>query len=212
MITVKTFIFDFNGTVLDDIDHSLDCINTLLTKYHIREPLSLDEYRHIFTFPVIDYYRKAGFDFDVYSFEEIGREWIDLYYSHKEKTRLMDGYRDILRTLSFKDCRTVLISASQEDNLLQQCRELNIVDYFDAIRGIDNIYAGSKEAITKEYISGTDPEDCLFIGDTLHDLQVARAVGCRCCLIAKGHQAEDVLKKEHDYVVRDIREVKELCV
>ena len=131
---------------------------------------------------------------------------------HKEKTRLMDGYREILRTLSFKDCRTVLISASQEDNLLQQCRELNIVDYFDAIRGIDNIYAGSKEAITKEYISGTDPEDCLFIGDTLHDLQVARAVGCRCCLIAKGHQAEDVLKKEHDYVVRDIREVKELCV
>ncbi|MCR5299274.1 MAG: HAD family hydrolase, partial [Erysipelotrichaceae bacterium] len=69
MITVKTFIFDFNGTVLDDIDHSLDCINTLLTKYRIREPLSLDEYRHIFTFPVIDYYRKAGFDFDVYSFE-----------------------------------------------------------------------------------------------------------------------------------------------
>ena len=212
MFTVKTFIFDFNGTTLDDVDHSLNCINTLLLKYHIREPLSLYEYKHIFTFPVIDYYRKAGFDFNKYSFEEIGREWVDLYYSHKEETRLMDGFEDVLHGLSGKECRTALISASQQDNLLQQCREFGIENLFDEIRGIDNIYAGSKEAITKEYLAGTDPADCLFIGDTLHDLHVARSVGCRCCLVAKGHQAEDILRKEHDYVVNDIREVKELCV
>ena len=149
---------------------------------------------------------------DVKFLEEIGREWVDLYYSHKEETRLMDGFEDVLHGLSGKECRTALISASQQDNLLQQCREFGIENLFDEIRGIDNIYAGSKEAITKEYLAGTDPADCLFIGDTLHDLHVARSVGCRCCLVAKGHQAEDILRKEHDYVVNDIREVKELCV
>ena len=125
----------------------------------------------------------------------------------------MDGYDPILRELHARpDCRTVLISASQQDNLRQHCDELGITGYFDEIRGIDNIYAGSKELIAKEFIEENGSDDCLFIGDTLHDLQVANAVGCRCVLIAKGHQAEDVLKKMHPLVYKDIREVKEVCV
>ncbi len=47
-----------------------------------------------------------------------------------------------------------------------------------------------------------------MIGDTLHDLETAKAMGVECILVANGHQAKDVLLKEYDKVVDDIREVK----
>ena len=53
---------------------------------------------------------------------------------------------------------------------------------------------------------------CMFIGDSLHDLESAKAMGIKnCVLVARGHQAKDILVKEYDNVVDDIREVK-LCV
>ena len=47
-----------------------------------------------------------------------------------------------------------------------------------------------------------------MLGDSLHDLDVANAMGVRCILVANGHQAKDILVKNWDNVVDDIREVK----
>ena len=65
---MKTIVFDFNGTILDDVDLSLKCLNGIVKKYGVRDALNLDEYREVFDFPVIDYYRNVGFDFSKASF------------------------------------------------------------------------------------------------------------------------------------------------
>ena len=56
----KYLIFDFNGTICDDVALSLKIINKLLFKYKIRSELTLNEYKRIFTFPVSEYYLKLG--------------------------------------------------------------------------------------------------------------------------------------------------------
>jgi len=48
----------------------------------------------------------------------------------------------------------------------------------------------------------------MMIGDSLHDLDTARAMGIDCVLVAKGHQAKDVLLENYDKIVDDIREVE----
>ena len=55
-------VWDWNGTLLDDLWLCLDAINSVLDSRGMNR---VDEisYRKIFTFPVIDYYEQLGFNF-----------------------------------------------------------------------------------------------------------------------------------------------------
>lgn len=68
---------------------------------------------------------------------------------------------------------------------------------FDDILGLGDVYAVSKVQLAKDYLSrkGYDPADTVFLGDTSHDAEVARAIGCRCLLISGGHQCDAVLRQ-----------------
>ena len=209
MRSVKYLIFDFNGTILDDVAVAVKAENMTIAHFGLkRDPLTLDEYLHVFTFPVKDYYENVGFDWSVWSYEEVGAYWFENYCKLKGEYRLYDGVVDILKANRAEGNQNILLSASSLNELKKQLQELQIAEYFDEVLGIDNIYASSKENIALSWIADKDPQDCLMIGDTLHDLQVARVMGIDCILVAKGHQAKDVLLKETDRVVDDIRKVE----
>ena len=82
-----------------------------------------------------------------------------------------------------------------ERRALAQFPELN--GMFDDILGLGDVYAVSKVQLAKDYLSrkGYDPADTVFLGDTSHDAEVARAIGCRCLLISGGHQCDAVLRQ-----------------
>jgi phosphoglycolate phosphatase len=50
-------------------------------------------------------------------------------------------------------------------------------------------------------------EDILLIGDTLHDLEVAEAMGVDCALVPSGHQHIDRLREGGGRVVESLSEV-----
>ena len=206
---MKYVIYDFNGTILDDVDVCVKAENLTIEHFGLkREPMSLDEYLHIFTFPVKDYYENVGFDWNVFSYEEVGKYWFDWYCALKDEYKVYDGVTEMLERNREKGNQNILLSASSLEALKQQLEELDIASYFDEVLGIDNIYAGSKIDIALEWARDKDLKDCMMIGDTLHDLQTAKALGIDCVLVSCGHQAKDVLLKEWDKVVDDIREVE----
>ena len=206
---MKYVIFDFNGTVLDDTDVCIESENRTIKHFGLNRPaLTRDEYLEIFTFPVKDYYEKVGFDWNIYSYEEVGRYWFDNYRSLKDEYKIHDGVIDLLKSNHLKGYKNILLSASSLVELKKQLEELNIEEYFDEVLGIDNIYAGSKVEIALKWIEDKNPDDCIMLGDTLHDLQAAKAMGIKCILIANGHQSKDILIKNYDCVVDDISEVK----
>lgn len=205
---MKYLIWDFNGTVINDVDACLDALNAIVAKYLKRPPVTKDEYLHVFTFPVKDYYNKVGFDFKEKSFAEVGKEWVEIYNANHDKYYVNDGVIDLLNEAHQKGYKNILLSASKIEMLKEQVKEIGLYDYFDEILGIDNIYAESKIPIALNFIKDKDPNDCLYLGDSLHDLDVANAMKVKCYLIAQGHQAKDVLVKEHDCVLDSLREVK----
>jgi len=73
MIDNFTIIWDWNGTLLDDVDICIDTINALLSKYK-KKPISKESYKSLFTFPVQNYYSKLGFDLSLESFKKIKEE------------------------------------------------------------------------------------------------------------------------------------------
>ena len=55
-------IWDWNGTLLNDTELSIKCINTLLKRRSL-PLLSAEQYREVFGFPIREYYQRIGLDF-----------------------------------------------------------------------------------------------------------------------------------------------------
>ena len=103
MKDINTIIWDWNGTLLNDIEICVDSINILL-KQRNHNTLSFKKYRDIFTFPVKDYYVKAGFDFEKEPFDEVAIEFIDIYREKILKAGLFSEVEHILKF--FKELST----------------------------------------------------------------------------------------------------------
>jgi phosphoglycolate phosphatase len=140
---------------------------------------------------VIDYYRRAGFDLDNEPFEIPAKEFIDMYYSGSSRFRLFAGTEKILASVKETGLKQIILSASESNNLRRQTELFGIGRYFDDIIGISDIYAGSKLNIGRAYISDNDicAGKTVLIGDTVHDYEVASALGADCVLIPNGHQS-----------------------
>jgi phosphoglycolate phosphatase len=201
-------IWDWNGTLLNDTSLSLDIINSVLKSKNLKS-LSLEDYRHIFDFPVKNYYAKAGFNFDEYSFEEVGKQWMDQYESRKGETLLFEGTKAVLDYISSFGIGQSVLSAYSLHTLIEMINSYGLSKYFQNITGLDHIYATGKLDIGRELIKKINVpfNKIVLIGDTIHDHEVASELGIHCILIANGHQSRARLISSGFPVLKDIREL-----
>jgi len=111
--TYKHIIWDWNGTLLDDVQIVIDAMNTLLKRRNL-PLLDANKYKNIFTFPVKDYYAKLGFDFSLEPFEKLTTEYISEFNSCKYQFRLHDKVDEILNRINNLGISQSILSASQE--------------------------------------------------------------------------------------------------
>ncbi|MBR3202365.1 MAG: hypothetical protein IKF60_02130, partial [Solobacterium sp.] len=76
---MKTIIWDYNGTIIDDVHLCLEVETFMLKERGMFSNYSLEDYRDLFCFPVIDYYKKLGYTFEKESYEQISVEFNTLY-------------------------------------------------------------------------------------------------------------------------------------
>ena len=209
---IDHIIWDWNGTLLSDVQYSITLINALLREYH--KPILPDvaAYHKVFTFPVKDYYAAIGFGDDL--FDEVAVKWMDAYMKDESCCPLREGAVEITRLFHAHNIRQVVISASKLSNLHIQMASRPHFDFFDPPRGLGDIYAGSKIDIALDWMktSGAKPVNTLLIGDTLHDKAVADALQCRCILVEGGHQSSDTLRASGALIAHDLKEAAEMVL
>lgn len=205
----KYIVWDWNGTLLDDVDVCLESINIVLERYKLPKLKSVKEYRENFCFPIINYYKAIGFDFTKYSFKTVGKEFIDIYTKLSSKCNLHNDALETLILLRNRNFNQIILSASQQTNLLNQVNQYNIQHYFKNILGIKDIYANSKLDIAKNWISSfkIDNTNVLFVGDTIHDSEVAKSLKCDCILCSQGHQDYNTLIESGNKVFKDLNTI-----
>jgi phosphoglycolate phosphatase len=187
-------IWDWNGTLLNDVSICIDIMNEILGRRGLNK-LTRKKYQQIFRFPVIEYYRQLGFDFKSDSFENLSIEFIDAYNRKLKEAKLFKHSTDILGEFKYRNYSQVIISAMKQSNLEDSLRDKGVRDFFDHVIGLDDHYAESKIDFAVDFISRNNISagKAILIGDTTHDYEVARALGCKCLLIANGHQSYDRL-------------------
>jgi phosphoglycolate phosphatase len=192
----KHIIWDWNGTIINDLDLCVELINELLIERRLKT-LNAESYREVFTIPVKNYYAKLGFDFSQESFEVIGKKWMDEYERRKFECGLYDGVKDVLQIINQFGIGQSILSAYSQHTLDEMVEYHGLTNYFTHIVGLDNIYAASKLHLGKDLMKrlGNGKGETLLIGDTEHDYEVACEIGADCVLIANGHQSREKLEK-----------------
>ena len=191
---MTNIIWDWNGTLLNDLDHCISTINILLKKRKL-PLLNHNRYKEVFSFPVKDYYQTIGFDFSKEDFAVPAREFIDLYDGEVESCPLHEQATEVLEFFKKKGIRQFVLSAMKQNMLETTLKHNGIFQYFEGVAGLNDHYAVSKIERGKELMKkfGIGRENTFIVGDTNHDFQVAEELGIRCILIADGHQSEDRL-------------------
>ncbi len=186
----KAIIWDYNGTLLNDLEIGVLAINAMLQQRSLPQ-LTLADYRDVFTFPVKDYYQNIGFNFENEDWSKTADEYIANYTSLLPQTSVFPEARKLLEYFADNNKQQFILSAMEQKMLSQAVSSDNITHFFTEISGIDNIYAASKTANGRKMIQKyqLEPEEVCLLGDTSHDYEVAQALNTDCILVASGHQS-----------------------
>lgn len=203
----KHIIWDWNGTILNDVDLCVELINQLLAK-NGNETLSIEKYRDVFTIPVKNYYAAIGFDFEKESFEIVGKRWMDEYERRKYECTLFEGIVSVLDKIQSMGIGQSILSAYSQHTLDELVMHYGLTRYFTHIIGLDNIYAAGKVHLGLALMEklGHGKGETLLIGDTEHDYEVAMEIGADCILVSNGHMSKERLSELGCPVINDIDE------
>jgi len=194
-------IWDWNGTIIDDVKIGVEVVSEMLKRQGLPE-LSLEQYRDRFRFPISEYYKTLGFDFEKTSYHDLSEEFMNLYSSKSHKVTIFSEMKEVLSEVAKTKTQSIL-SAGAQWYLEAATIQYNIQHYFTHIFGLDNYFANSKLQRGQELVlkSKVCPSQTLLIGDTDHDLEVGRALGIDVLLTADGHQSFERLSKNHKHVL-----------
>jgi phosphoglycolate phosphatase len=191
---VRHIVWDWNGTLLADAPACVAALNRMLARRGM-PAVDEEQYRREFGFPVQDYYRKLGFDFEREDWDENAREFHENYAECSRTAPLRPGALGALERLHALGMPMSVLSASEIGLLRHALAQRDVLRFFDRVKGLSDLYASSKLNVGRDLLAdlALPPDAVLLVGDTTHDYEVARELACRCVLVTGGHQAGDRL-------------------
>lgn len=201
-------LWDWNGTLLDDVWLCVDIVNAMLARRG-RPGIDLQRYKAIFDFPVRGYYERAGFDFSREAFESACTEFCNEYARRVGECRLHDDTRTVLEGWAARGIRQIVLSTTEQSRLEAMVAAFGIAHLFDDIVGQADHYAAGKAARARALLAalGIGGDRVLLIGDTTHDADVAREIGVGCALVSAGHHTHEKLVRTGVRVVEHLSRI-----
>ena len=189
---IRQILWDWNGTLLNDVQYAIDVRNRVFPDFGL-PTITRSEYYEQFTFPVRTYYERAGVTDEI--FDAVAHGWMAEYCRGFATVPLYEDTRATLGRFQEAGLSQSVLSATQRDMLAEQLNQFGLLPFFDHVLGLSDIYAKSKIAVGQAYLkeSAIPAENTLLIGDSLHDAEVAQALGIRCLLVTRGHQTAQKL-------------------
>ena len=207
---LRAVIWDFNGTLIDDTELTVRCLNTLLARRGL-PPVGVESYRSRVGFPLSDYYEKIGLDVAGEGMSALAEEFYAVYLPSLPTCRLHHGVIDTLKGLRVAGVKQFVLSASEESVVRATIDDLGVSEYFETIVGLDHRLVDSKIEQGRQLLRSvpSDSSEMLLIGDTDHDAEVGDALGIPVILVAQGHQDEQRLRATGHHVVADLEALRQ---
>lgn len=202
---IRNIIFDWSGTLVDDLPAVLKASNYVLTKAGKTE-MTLEEFRAEFSLPFTNFYTRHTPHVSMSQLEE----WF-----HSEFKRAQTAVCELPHARSFLEfcrdnkLRLFLLSSVHDDHFLVQCG----VTGFDVF--LERPYTGvwDKREKIHEILreNRLRPDETLFIGDMQHDIETARHGGVHSCAVLTGYNTLEQLRAaKPDLIVEHLSELRDI--
>lgn len=205
-----TIIWDFNGTLIDDVNAALGAVNDMLTRRN-QNVITIDDYYKAIDIPIWKFYEKV-FAQGTITPEEAIAEFDSGYKKHLKPNPLMEGATDVLSYCLSLNKHQLVVSSSHKNIVTSRLKELGIAQYFTDILALSDYYVGDKTYLAQQYLSdnGTTPDEAVVIGDCVADWQMSKALNCDCVLNTKGHQSRREFALTDAIIIDSLIELKKI--
>jgi len=196
---IRNLIFDWSGTLADDLRPVWYATNAIFREYGKKE-LTLEEFRQHFRLPFSGFYAEL--------LPEATDEGLEALYERffaglHDEVALLPGAREILDWAEAQGRKTFLLSTIKATHYQVQATNLGVIDAFD--QAYVEIHDKREKILFLLREHELLPEETIFVGDMVHDIETARHGGVTSVAVLTGFDPEEkLLKANPDVVVRNL--------
>lgn len=200
---IKNWIFDWSGTLVDDIQITVDATNAVLEHYG-KEPMSREHFLDQFRLPYNEFYEDVLPGVPLEELENIFRAGMR---SSVAEVMVLPHVREALEAIHKSGGRMFVLTSMCYMAFPEQAKELRLEHYFTAC------YAGvldKREMIGRILDEhGMCAEETVFIGDMTHDIDTANHAGIGSVAVCTGYMKASMLaQSEPDLILPDLRALR----
>jgi phosphoglycolate phosphatase len=202
---IRNVIFDWSGTLADDLPGVLDATNFVFEKAGI-SLLTLDQFRAEFCLPFTKFYDRFLPNIPATTLED----WFHSRFRQvQDNVVALPHAREFLEFCRHHKMRTFLLSTVHQDHWNAQSRVTGFAEF------IDKPYVGVWDKREKIHVilqeNGLLPRETVFIGDMQHDIETAKHGGVHSVAVLTGYnRLEQLRASEPDLIVEHLGELKEI--
>ncbi len=179
--------FDWDGTLYDSTAFITRAIQAACRDVGVAEP-STQRASYVIGLGLQDALLHAAPDLPVQRYPELARAYQRHYLSGRDELVLFDGVLPMLHGLKGRNHCLAVATGKSRRGLDEALAAVELAGLFDGTRTADETAPKPDPTMLLELMRefGTVPERTLMIGDTTHDLQMARSAGVACIGVSYG--------------------------
>jgi len=204
----ENWIFDWSGTLVDDLAMVLDATNHVLREYGKAE-IDCEEFRTRFRLPYAGFYEEILPGVPLSELENHFRAGFADSQAAGVISPLLPHAMEFLECLHSRNRRMFILSSMDAVAFDLHVTELGMDHFFEAT------YAGvlDKRDQIHHILNAHDlaPEQTVFLGDMCHDVETAKHGGVASIALLTGYQDTEQLSVSNpDLLATDLSEIKQL--
>lgn len=184
--------FDWDGTLFDSTALITRSIQAAVRDVGGTVPSDLAA-SHVIGMGLMQALAHAAPDVPKENYQELGARYRHHYMAHQSDISLFDGVLPMLEALRQRSHYLAVATGKSRTGLDAALRAVQLQGVFDASRTADQTAGKPDPLMLHELAREFDlsPERILMVGDTTHDLQMARNAGCASVAVSYGAHPPD---------------------
>lgn len=194
---IELIAFDFDGTLMDSTTAIAESIQSAAADVGVPVP-STERASHVIGLGLHDALRYAIPDLPQERYQELGDRYRHHYLTRNNKLRLFAGVEAMLDELVAAGYLLTVATGKSRKGLDRALGESGLGSRFQSSRCADECHSKPHPQMLQELMEefGVTPEATLMIGDTTHDLLMAKNAGVHAVAVSYGAHPRDVLEAE----------------